>query len=132
MSYFIPAANSKVSDKRGHSQAPSQHTSLSLPSSSGGHAQPPPPTRGRVIPPPVGAKQSSGQTVLDCPRCHEILPPGLDLATHLFGCGAAELITNAFTPFQYPSRPNHAGGQPQYPNSQLPPSNHNGRSGSRR
>ncbi|KAG1817727.1 uncharacterized protein BJ212DRAFT_1480271 [Suillus subaureus] len=130
MSYFTPASNSNVSNRRGHSQVPSHHTSLSLPSSSGGYAQPPPPTRGGFIPPPVGAMQPSGQTVLDCPRCHEILPPGLDLATHFIGCGAAELLTKAFTPFHYPSRPNHTGGQP--PNSQLPPPNYNGRSGSRR
>lgn len=133
MSYFTPPVNSKASNKRGQSQVPSNHTSFSLPSSSGGYAQSPPPARtGGYIPPPVGAMQSSGQTVLDCPRCHEILPPGPEYATHLIGCGVAELLTNAFTPINYPPRSNQTGGQRQPPNFQHPPSNYNGRSGSRR
>ncbi|KAG2038244.1 hypothetical protein BDR03DRAFT_1009944 [Suillus americanus] len=133
MSYFTPAANSNVNNRRGHSQAPSHYTSFSLPSSGGGYPQPPPSTtRGGYIPPPDGAMQSSGQTVLVCPRCREILPPGLQLATHYIGCGAAALLTQTFTPFDYPSRPRHTGGQLQPPNFQHPPSNYNGRSGSRR
>ncbi|KAG1852343.1 hypothetical protein C8R48DRAFT_836226 [Suillus tomentosus] len=128
MSYFTPAANSNLANKRGQSQATSHYTSSSVPSSSGGGTQPPPPTR--YIPPPVGAMQSSGQTVLNCPHCTEILPPGLDLATHLVGCGVAELLTKAYTPFDYPFRPKHTGGQP--PNFQPSPPNYNGRSGSRR
>lgn len=133
-SYFTSAANPNVDNRRGHSQVPSYHTSFSLPSSGGGGAQPPSLTQrgGFTIPPPVGAHMPSGQTVQDCPRCREILPPGIELATHLIGCGAAELLINAYTPFDYPSRPRHAGGQLQPPNSQLPSQNYNGRSGSRR
>ncbi|KAG2751022.1 hypothetical protein P692DRAFT_20831694 [Suillus brevipes Sb2] len=113
MSYFTPAANANVNKSRGHSQVSSHHTSFSSPAFGGGYTQSPPPTRnGGFIPPPVGAMQSSGQKVLDCPRCREILPPGLDLATHLIGCGAAALLTNAFTPFDYPSRPQRSGGRP--------------------
>jgi hypothetical protein len=113
MSYFTPAANSNVNNSRGHSQVPSYHTSFSPPSFGGGYAQSPPPTKNSgFIPPPVGAMQPSGQTVLDCPRCHEILPPGLDLATHLIGCGVAELLTKAYTPFDYPSQSQRTRGQP--------------------
>lgn len=113
MSYFTPAANANVNNSRGHSQVSSHHTSFSSPSFGGGYTQLPPPTKkSGFIPPPVGAMQSSGQTVLDCPHCREILPPGLNLATHLIGCGAAALLTSAFTPFDYPSRPQRAGGRP--------------------
>ncbi|KAG1819427.1 hypothetical protein EV424DRAFT_1323421, partial [Suillus variegatus] len=61
--------------------------------------------------PQVGAVAPAGQTVLNCPRCSEIVPPGVDFATHLIGCGAAELFTKAHTPFHYPSQPKHTGGQ---------------------
>ncbi|OAX34447.1 hypothetical protein K503DRAFT_774525 [Rhizopogon vinicolor AM-OR11-026] len=110
MSYFTPPCNSN-SNRRGQPQSTSYSTHPQPPSG-GGYAQSTPPVRqGGFIPPPVGAMRTFGQTILQCSRCREILPPGKDHYTHLLGCGAAEILTKGFTPYEYPPRQNHPGHQ---------------------